>query len=152
MTLEELRDYVWTDNDEQQSMILGRVYQRLNLQIPAGGFLPPRVRLMTMHGAKGLNATVVFAPGLEESILPGNFRQPYPGLVLEAARMLYVSITRARAACILSYADQRLVYGRVARQRPSQFLLQTGGAFDVRNAGLTIPEVMAVLNARANVI
>ena len=88
-TLEELRDYLWADNDEQQAKILERVYQRLNLQAPAAGFLPPRVRLMTMHGAKGLGATVVFVPGLEESVLPGNFRQPYPGLVLEAARLLY---------------------------------------------------------------
>lgn len=152
ITLEELRDYVWADNDEQQAMVLERVYQRLNLQIPAGGFLPPKVRLMTMHGAKGLNATVVFIPGLEETILPGNFRQPYPGLVLEAARLLYVSITRARAACILSYADRRLVYGKLVQQHPSQFLMQTGGAFHLQYSGMTDPEVAAIVNARANVI
>jgi ATP-dependent DNA helicase Rep len=151
MTLEELCDYVWADNDEQQAMILERVYQRLNLQTPAGGFLPPKVRLMTMHGAKGLNATVVFVPGLEETILPGNFRQPYPGLVLEAARLLYVSITRARAACILSYAERRLMYGKVTQQHPSQFLTQAGGAFHPRHTGLTNPETTAIINAQANV-
>jgi DNA helicase-2/ATP-dependent DNA helicase PcrA len=105
-----------------------------------------------MHGAKGLNATVVFIPGLEETILPGNFRQPYPGLVLEAARLLYVSITRARAACILSYADRRLVYGRLVQQHPSQFLMHTGGAFHLQYTAMTDPEVAAIINARANVI
>jgi superfamily I DNA/RNA helicase len=152
ITLEELRNYVWADNDEQQAKILERVYERLTLQPPAAGFLPQRVRLMTMHGAKGLGATVVFIPGLEESILPGNFRQPYPGLVLEAARLLYVSVTRARAGCILSYADQRLVYGRVARQHPSHFLAQTGGAFTLRQNGLANPEVSAIITARNNMI
>ena len=151
-TLEELRDYLWADNDEQQAKILERVYQRLNLQAPATGFLPQRVRLMTMHGAKGLSATVVFVPGLEESILPGNIRQPYPGLVLEAARMLYVSITRARAACILSYVDQRLIYGRVVRQHASHFLAHTAGTFHRQYNGFTNPEIEIIIRARANVI
>jgi len=152
ITLEELRDFVWADNDEQQARILERVYLRLNLQPPAEGFLPQKVRLMTMHGAKGLSAIVAFVPGLEESILPGNFRQPYPGLVLEAARLLYVSITRARAACILSYADQRLIYGRVVRQHASQFLAHTGGAFHAQYNSLTNPQIARVINARANLV
>lgn len=152
ITLEELRDYLWADNDEQQARILERVYLRLNLQAPAAGFLPQRVRLMTMHGAKGLSATMVFVPGLEESILPGNFRQPYPGLVLEAARLLYVSITRARAACVLTYADRRLIYGRVVRQHPSHFLAHTAGGFQLRQNGLGNVETTAIVNARANLI
>ncbi len=151
-TLEELRDYLWADNDEQQARILERVYVRLNLQPPAAGFLPQKARLMTMHGAKGLSATVVFVPGLEENILPGSFRQPYPGLVLEAARLLYVSITRARAACVLSYANERLIYGRVVRQHPSHFLGHTAGGFQLQYNGLANPEVTRILNARANVI
>lgn len=152
ITLEELRDFLWADNDEQQARILERVYLRLNLHPPATGFLPDKVRLMTMHGAKGLSATVVFVPGLEETILPGNFRQPYPGLVLEAARLLYVSVTRARAACILSYADRRLVYGKPLRQHPSQFLAHVGGGFQAQYNGLTNNEVTRIVGVRANVI
>ena len=102
MTLEELRDYLLADTDEQQATLLQAVMQRLNLPIPTAGILPPRVRVMTMHGAKGLSGKIVFIPGLEEEILPGPWRQPYPGLVLEAARLLYVSITRARATCIIT--------------------------------------------------
>jgi len=152
ITLEELRDYVWADNDEQQAKLLERVYQRLQLPAPPTGFLPQRVRLMTMHGAKGLSASVVFVPGLEESILPGGRRQPYPGLVLEAARLLYVSITRARAACVLSYAARRLVYGQVVHQQPSHFLTHTASAFQPRFNALTQPEIARINSARANVI
>ncbi len=127
MTLNELRDYLWTDNDEQMESLLEQVYDRLDLEKPVEGFLPPKVRLMTMHGAKGLDAQVVFIPGLEEGILPRSKQQPYPGLVLEAARMLYVSITRARAACILTYAKNRVKYGKYGEQTPSRFALHLGG-------------------------
>jgi superfamily I DNA/RNA helicase len=71
MTLEELRDFLWADTDEQQAAVLEAVLARLELPIPELGPLPPRVRIMTMHGAKGLSGRVVFLPGLEEQIFPG---------------------------------------------------------------------------------
>jgi superfamily I DNA/RNA helicase len=144
MTLEELRDYLWADTDEQQSAILQAVMTRLNLPIPAAGVLPPRVRVMTMHGAKGLSGKIVFVLGLEEEILPGPWRRPYPGLVLEAARLLYVSITRARAACIISYARTRMVHGTFTRQTASRFTANLGGPFAARMAGLTGAQVAQV--------
>lgn len=141
MTLEEMRDYLWADTDEQQAALLQRVLERLDLPVPEGGMLPPRVRVMTMHGAKGLSAKVVFIPGVEEEIIPGPWRQPYPGLVLEAARLLYVSITRARAACIISYAETRVVNGRFSRRTPSRFAAHLGGQFSTRTEGLSSAEV-----------
>jgi DNA helicase-2/ATP-dependent DNA helicase PcrA len=145
ITLEELRDFLWADTDEQQAALLQTVYTRLNQPIPAGGLLPPRVRVMTMHGAKGLSGRIVFIPGLEEEILPGPWRQPYPGLVLEAARLLYVSVTRARAACIVSYAGTRIVNGQFTRHAPSRFCPQLGGGFAFRTTGLTRPEVTNIM-------
>lgn len=139
--LEEVRDFLWADTDEQQSTVLQSVYGRLRQPIPAGGLLPDRVRVLTMHGAKGLSAKVVFVPGLEEQILPGPWRQPYPGLVLEAARLLYVSVTRARAACIISFARNRVVNGQFSQQTPSRFCTQLGGAFALRTGGLSASEV-----------
>jgi DNA helicase-2/ATP-dependent DNA helicase PcrA len=150
MTLVELRDYLWADNDEQRASLLQTAYARLGLSQPAGGFLPPKVRIMTMHGAKGLSATVVFIPGLEEEILPGFHRRPYPGLVLEAARMLYVSITRARAACVLSYARTRVTYGNYARQTPSRFVPHLGGGFVARATGFQNQEIRQLLQLTAN--
>lgn len=141
ITLEELRDYLWADTDEQQEALLEAVYTRLGIDIPQGLF-PQKVRIMTMHGAKGLSAGVVFIPGLEADILPGTKRQRYPGLVLEAARLLYVSISRARAACILTYAQRRLVYGQFSNQAPSQFISSLDGRFSYRDEnGLSATEV-----------
>lgn len=146
MSLAELRDYLSADTDEQQASILKTVLERLGLPVPVGGVLPPRVRLMTMHGAKGLSAKVVFIPGLEEEILPGPWRRPYPGLVLEAARLLYVSITRARAACILSYAQARFVNGKFGPRTPSRFAANLGGPFALRPGGLTPVETTQLTN------
>lgn len=143
MSLKELREYMSSDTDEQQASLLQAVYERLNLQIPAEGLLPPKIRIMTMHGVKGLNAQVVFIPGLEEGILPGSKQSPYPGLVAEAARLLYVSITRARAACIVSYAQNRFIYGKQSSQTASRFVreaLANNGRFIDRDGGLSAME------------
>jgi superfamily I DNA/RNA helicase len=91
------------------------------------GLLPQRIGIMTMDGAEGLSARVVFNPGFEQSVLPGARRQPYVGLVLEAARLLYVSITRARAPCVVSRAKMRFVNASLQMQAPSKFAIQMGG-------------------------
>jgi len=144
MTLQELRDFIWSNNDEQQVTILQTVYTRVGQPVPQAQVLPQRVRLMTMHGAKGLSARVVFIPGLEETILPGARRAPYPGLVLEAARLLYVSITRARAACVISYASRRLVNGQSQNQQASRFAAHLNGPFIARVGGLQAVEINAM--------
>jgi len=143
-TLEELRDFLWADTDEQQSALIKAVYDRLNEPVPDGGLLPDRVRVLTMHGAKGLSGRVVFVPGLEEQIFPGPWRQPYPGLVLEAARLLYMSVTRARAVCIISYARTRIVNGQFGQRAPSRFCPQLGGGFLGRSGGLSGQEVQQI--------
>ncbi len=74
--LVELRDFLWADTDEQHDALLRAIYDRLGRPIPAAGLLSDRVRVLTMHGAKGLSAKVVFVPGLEEEVLPGPCRQP----------------------------------------------------------------------------
>ena len=150
MMLVELRDWLWADNDEQQMAVLQAVFTRLNQHMPAAAVLPSRVRIMSMHGAKGLSSRIVFAPGLEEHIIPGPWRQPYPGLVLEAARLLYVSITRARAACILSYAAQRRIHGPMRPTVPSRFTTNLNGPFLGRANGLQLPEVQQIIAEIAN--
>jgi superfamily I DNA/RNA helicase len=89
------------------------------------------------HRVKGLSAKVVFIPGLEEEVFPGPRRRPYAGLVEEAARLQYVSITRARAACILSFASRRVVHGQLTQHAPTRFNRFTGGAFAPQMDGLT---------------
>ena len=142
----ELRDWLWADTDEQQATVLAAVYTRLNQPIPASATVPPRVRIMSMHGAKGLSARVVFVPGLEDDIFPGPWRIPYPGFVLEAARLLYVSITRARAACIVSYSRRRMIQGQSLNMAASRFTTFLGGPFISRNDGLLPNEVQGIMN------
>jgi DNA helicase II / ATP-dependent DNA helicase PcrA len=135
--MRELRDYVWSDNDEQQGRILAGVYLRLGQPQPASTVLAPRVRVMSMHGAKGLSAGVVFIPGLEEELLPGPFAARTGGGVYEAARLLYVALTRAKAACVVSCAGRRGVQGKTVTHRPSQFAARLAGTFRARTTGLT---------------
>jgi superfamily I DNA/RNA helicase len=146
LTLREIRDYLWASSDEQQANILTAGLDRLGTPPPAGtNLLPDQVRIMTMHGAKGLSGRVVFIPGLEESMLPGPKRARYPGLVLEAARLLYVSLTRARAACIISFASRRNLYGASQPQTPSRFAAHLNGVFVLRQTGLIGAEVQGII-------
>lgn len=128
-TIREARELLGADQEEQRARVLLRAYQRLGKELGEAEILPNRVRVMTMHGAKGLGAQVVFIPGLEEQLLPGEHRRPYPGLVFEAARLLYVSVTRARAAAVLSYSRRRAVYGRLENHAASQYLTSLGVPF-----------------------
>ncbi len=147
LELGEVRDYVWADDSERQAEILNEALQRMGQAPGAAIGTPAQVRLMTMHGAKGLDAQVVFIPGLEEQLLPGPWRRPYPGRVLEAARMLYVSISRARAACILTYTRSRWMYAARKAHTASRFATNVGGPFQDKRAnggGLTGPECDAI--------
>lgn len=145
INLEELRDYFQAENLDKVTTLLATVYTRLGINPPDNAVARPRVRILTFHGAKGLSAKVVFIPGLEEDILPGQKRTPYIGLVLEAARMLYVSITRAKAACILSYARSRFINGNNSRQTPSRFLRNLDGPFSQRNDPLSNAEANQII-------
>lgn len=147
INLRELRGYLGAQSQKQRAQILEDVYKRLNLEIPKEGFFQPRVQIMTMHGAKGLNAQVVFISGLEDKILPGTRRRAYPGLVLEAARLLYVSITRSRAACILSFSTSR----QMGRDRDfnrigSEFLTNIGETFLPGNTALSDLQINDIVN------
>jgi DNA helicase-2/ATP-dependent DNA helicase PcrA len=151
LTLSEVRDLLWATSDEQQADILRAAFARLGLAHDDDEVLPPRVRMMTMHRAKGLSARVVFVPGLEEEIFPGAKRRPYPGLVLEAARLLYVSVTRARAACIASYAGTRMRFGQFTQMPTSRFANSLGGPFVYRgDGGLTADEAATIAADCAN--
>lgn len=151
ITLRELRDYLWTDNVEQKNNILNALYVRLEMPLPDEVAHQPKVRIMTMHGSKGLSSKIVFIPGLEEEILPGDHRRPYHGLVLEAARLLYMSITRARIACILSYASTRIVHGNFVRHAASRFNNGLNGPFQYRESGgLSNQEITIIIQGIPN--
>ena len=70
------------------------------------------VVLMTVHAAKGLEFPVVFLAGMENGIFPNDSARYDPEEMSEERRLAYVAITRAKEKLFISYAKQRLMYGR----------------------------------------
>ena len=114
------------------------------------------VTLITLHSAKGLEFPVVFIAGTEEGLLPINRaieeevfnKQPME----EERRLFYVGVTRAKKLLYITYASNRISYGRFQNGAPSRFLQSlpaeairsvtrrdrvgsSGGRFDGRTSG-----------------
>lgn len=89
--------------------------------------LPDKVRIMTMHSAKGLEANVVIIPALEDDLMPG-----LAGNLEERRRLFYVSITRTKWLLLMSWASQRIGQeihrkgGKMLGKQPSRFLREMG--------------------------
>ncbi len=79
------------------------------------------VVLMTIHSAKGLEFPVVFLPGWEEGVFPGNAVLYDPSQVEEERRLAYVAITRAREELYLYHAESRMIFGSTSHNRLSRF-------------------------------
>ena len=82
----------------------------------------PRVSLMTVHAAKGLEFPTVFVVGLEENIFPSPLSAASLRELEEERRLLYVAITRAEKHCILTNAKNRWRYGKMEFDNPSRFI------------------------------
>jgi len=82
------------------------------------------VQVMTLHAAKGLEFPLVFLPGWEEGLFPHQKSLDEKGTagLEEERRLAYVGITRAREEALISFAANRLVYGRWTSQLPSRFV------------------------------
>ena len=82
----------------------------------------PKVVLMTIHSAKGLEFPNVFIVGLEENIFPSPLSVNSLRELEEERRLLYVAITRAEKRCIMTCAQNRWRYGRMEMDTPSRFI------------------------------
>ena len=82
----------------------------------------PKVVLMTIHSAKGLEFPTVFIVGLEENIFPSPLCTNSLRELEEERRLLYVAITRAEKRCIMTCAQNRWRYGRMEYDTPSRFI------------------------------
>jgi superfamily I DNA/RNA helicase len=118
----ELQEAASSMVDEYPSRSLLDVVDRLRYRISTrmsllDGEEDVRVRIMTLHGAKGLEADNIIVAGLADQMLPGpNEREPIDTQAkhAEQLRLLYVAVTRARANLIIS-RPQSVEYG-VAQQ------------------------------------
>ncbi|MGB8815120.1 MAG: UvrD-helicase domain-containing protein, partial [Paracoccaceae bacterium] len=84
----------------------------------------PKVSIMTLHAAKGLEFPIVFLPGWEDGLFPSQRSMDESGLkgVEEERRLAYVGITRAEVLCTISFAANRRVYGQWQSALPSRFI------------------------------
>ena len=82
------------------------------------------VTLMTFHAAKGLEFPAVFMAGMEEGLFPHSRTLLDDTEIEEERRTCYVGITRAERRLYLTYARQRMIYGRTEMSRPSRFLAE----------------------------
>jgi DNA helicase-2/ATP-dependent DNA helicase PcrA len=84
----------------------------------------PKVTIMTLHAAKGLEFPAVFLPGWEDGLFPSQRSMDEAGQkgVEEERRLAYVGITRAEEICTISFATNRRVYGQWQSSMPSRFI------------------------------
>ncbi len=150
ITLEELSSFVSADNPAAREIIINAVNLREGVQsaIPS----TKKVKILTMHGAKGLGSKVVFIPSVEQGILPSNLALQVAGLVIEQRRLFYVSLTRAMACCIISHAASHtgasamaLGQSYVVRFSRSQFLNEMNCTSVTRTGGLSTSEATTIV-------
>lgn len=97
----------------------------------------PKITLMTIHSAKGLEFNTVFVVGLEENLFPGEQASGNPREIEEERRLFYVAVTRAERHLFISYAKSRLHYGKMEFGNPSRFINDLGEEFVVFGNGRT---------------
>lgn len=82
----------------------------------------PKVTLMTVHAAKGLEFKHIYIVGVEEDLFPSSMSMDSLAQIEEERRLLYVAITRAKETCVILFAGSRFRNGQTVLTRPSRFL------------------------------
>lgn len=140
------------DNTQQLWSVLARVRYRIATRTPLVLQKKTRIQIMTLHGAKGLEADNVIVAGMTDQIIPGILPDnPYDAerYVEEQRRLLYVSITRARDSLVVSW-PQTMTYRdaksnqvrtdkNVARTANGELIVQLGASSLLPQAHLAIP-------------
>ncbi len=90
-----------------------------------------KVRIMTMHAAKGLEFEAVFIPCMEDGIIPFSGTDVLLGKIdpekkkgdpEEERRLFYVALTRAKKRLYISLAGSRNLFGRQLNLKKSRLL------------------------------
>lgn len=111
------------------------------------------VVLMTMHSAKGLEFPIVFVVGMEENIFPSSRSMESEADIEEERRLAYVAATRAKRKLYMTYAAERMLYGRTDRNRVSRFIKELPAeqiereeeaAFSAESTGFEAPKSISL--------
>ena len=120
-----------TEETGRETIVLSEFLQQSALQTDADeqDDDTPKVTLMTIHSAKGLEFEAVFVTGLEDGLFPGSQAHFFPREMEEERRLFYVAVTRAKRFCFLSYAQSRFRYGQFEISDPSPFIAEINQKF-----------------------
>lgn len=89
----------------------------------------PKVTLMTIHAAKGLEFKHIYIAGAEEGLFPCQSAMLDNRELEEERRLMYVAITRAKRSCTISYADSRFRNGKMEYPSRSRFIKEIDNRF-----------------------
>jgi superfamily I DNA/RNA helicase len=108
----------------REDVLLGTYLQQITLLTDADNKdeHADTVKMMTIHAAKGLEFSCVFAVGLEEMLFPNAMSINTREELEEERRLFYVVITRAKQKLWISYANTRYKFGQVVQNDPSRFI------------------------------
>jgi DNA helicase-2/ATP-dependent DNA helicase PcrA len=88
-----------------------------------------KVKIMTMHSAKGLEFNNVYIAGCEERLFPSLMSMDNPHDLEEERRLFYVAVTRARKKVMVTYARSRYRWGVPTDCEPSRFISEIDQQF-----------------------
>jgi DNA helicase-2/ATP-dependent DNA helicase PcrA len=110
---------------------LGNYLQQISLVSDADEKDPnaDTVKLMSIHAAKGLEFSCVFAAGLEEMLFPNAMSINTREELEEERRLFYVVITRAKQRLWITYANTRYRFGNLVQNEPSRFIEEIPSEF-----------------------
>jgi len=125
--LNSIKEWVESPDNEEGEVVdktLGAYLQQITLLTDADEKDPDAdtVKLMTIHAAKGLEFSVVFAAGLEEMLFPNAMSINSREELEEERRLFYVVVTRAKKKLWITYANTRYRFGSLVQNEPSRFL------------------------------
>ena len=96
----------------------------------------PKVSMMTIHLAKGLEYPYVYIVGMEENLFPSMLSVGSRSELEEERRLFYVALTRAEKRAHLTYAHTRYRWGKLIDCEPSRFIDE----IDEKFLNIKIPE------------
>src|SRR5687767_1882235 len=125
--LNSIKEWTESPDNEDGEVVdksLGSYLQQITLLTDSDNKDPnaDTVKLMTIHAAKGLEFSCVFAAGLEEMLFPNSMSINTREELEEERRLFYVVITRAKSRLWITYANTRYKFGSLVQNEPSRFI------------------------------